>query len=64
MTHGEKIKSMSNTQLAHYLVEEAWDCNDCEFGRNITDDPLQEKCDGNCFLHCLNWLGKETEDNG
>lgn len=52
---------MSNEELAHYLTEGSWDCNDCESGINISDNPLEEKCDGNCYQHCLNYLEREIK---
>ena len=58
---GDRIRSMSNEELAHYLTEGSWDCNDCEFGSNISDNPLEEKCDGNCYQHCLNYLEREIK---
>lgn len=47
LTNADKIRKMSDEELAHLFVEDYWGCIECSGA---------VKCDGNCEAHCLNWL--------
>lgn len=51
---------MTDKELAKFITEDRWDCNDCTSGQENTDNPFATKCDNKCFEHCLEWLRKES----
>lgn len=55
-TNSDKIRSMSDEELAKFIVDDRWDCNDCPSGQENTDNPFGSKCDNQCIKHCLEWL--------
>lgn len=57
-TNADHIRSMSNEELAIYLSENSWDCNDCKSGQENMDNPFATRCDEKCAEHCLKWLQK------
>jgi hypothetical protein len=66
-TNYSKIKSMNADQLAKFLVENGWDCNNCSELQRMQDCTFEkylfEKCDEDCVLHCKEWLSKEVNDD-
>lgn len=58
-TNSDRIRSMTDEELAKFITEDRWDCNDCPFGQENMDNPFATKCDNKCFKHCLEWLKKE-----
>lgn len=63
VTNADKIRSMSDEELAKFIIEDRWDCNECPSGQENTDNPFGNKCDNQCVKHCLEWL-KEDIKNG
>lgn len=59
MTNADKIRSMTDEELASYLTDDVFCCNDCPSGKENSDNPFGGKCDEKCFEHCLAWL-KQT----
>lgn len=55
-TNADYIRSMSNEELAIYLSENSWDCNECKSGQENMDNPFATRCDEKCAEHCLEWL--------
>lgn len=60
ITNADKIRSMSDEELAVYLTDDVFCCNDCPSGKENSDNPFGEKCDEKCFEHCLAWLKQQT----
>ena len=60
-TNADCIRSMSDEELAKYLVDIGWDCHFCTEHWRLDNEPLMrgEKCDEKCAEHCLEWL-KQT----
>lgn len=58
-TNADKIRSMTDEELASYLTDDVFCCNDCPSGKENSDNPFGGKCDEKCFEHCLAWL-KQT----
>ena len=65
MTNAERIRAMSDEELARHLHCIGWDCHLCAEHKMLDNEPLLrlEKCDENCFEHCLEWLKQPAEDN-
>ena len=65
MTNADRIRSMSDYELAKYLVDIGWDCNLCAEHRRLDNEPLMrgEKCDEKCADHCLEWLQHTAEED-
>lgn len=63
MTNAQKIRAMSDEELAKYLVDIGWDCNFCAEHLRLDNEPLfrGEKCDEKCVEHCLEWLQQPAE---
>lgn len=61
MTNAEKIRCMTDEELAKFIMEDRWDCNDCPSGQENMDNPFCGKCDNKCVEHCLDWLRKEVD---
>ena len=59
------IQKMDIDQLAVFLVENGWDCNNCSECERLSDNPFarNEKCDEECDLHCKEWLSKKIEND-
>ena len=53
MTNGDKIRAMSDKELAEKIKE-------CPYDRNDYYEPCYS--DENCFSCILEWLGKSAED--
>ena len=62
-TNAQKIRSMSDEELAKHLVDIGWDCHLCAEHRRLGNEPLLcgEKCDEKCAEHCLEWLQQPAE---
>lgn len=58
MTNADKIRSMTDEELAKHLIDIGWDCHLCEEHRRLDNEPLLrgEKCDEKCAYHCLEWI--------
>lgn len=65
-TNYEKIKSLSIYEMAKFLTEDPFGCNDCEEGQRLSDNPLtkDEHCDEKCYDHCLRWLNEMAAEYG
>ena len=57
-TNADTIRSMSEEELAKYLVDIGWDCHLCAEHKRLDNEPFLrgEKCDEKCAEHCLEWL--------
>lgn len=62
-TNAQKIRAMSDDELATHLHDIGWDCHLCAEHRRLDNEPLLrgEKCDEKCAEHCLQWLQKPAE---
>lgn len=56
MTNADRIRSMTDEQLAKFIIEEIWNCNECPSGQENMDNPFGGRCDEKCAKHCLEWL--------
>ena len=63
MTNADRIRAMSDEELATHLDDIGWDCNLCAEHRRLGNQPLLrgEKCDEKCVEHCLEWLKQPAE---
>lgn len=63
-SNADRIRAMSDKELAKYLVEIGWDCHLCSEHERLENEPLLsgEKCDDDCEKHCLEWLKQPAED--
>ena len=52
MTNGDRIRQMSDEELARALVN--WDCEMCSKNADVT-------CDGKCGAGVLEWLKQEVD---
>ena len=57
-TNADRIRSMSDEELAKHLVDIGWDCHFCIEHLRLDNEPWMcgEKCDEKCSEHCLEWL--------
>ena len=62
-TNADRIRAMSDEELAIHLHDFGWDCHLCAEHRRLDNEPLLrgEKCDENCMGHCLEWLKQPAE---
>ena len=62
-TNADRIRSLSDEELAAILHDIGWDCHLCADHRRLDNEPLMrgEKCDEKCAEHCLEWLQKPAE---
>jgi hypothetical protein len=67
-TNADRIRAMSDEELARHLHCIGWDCHLCAEHIRLDNEPLlrDQRCDENCFEHCLEWLKQPAEvtDNG
>ena len=65
MTNADRIRSMSDDELATHLHDIGWDCHLCAEHGRLDNEPLLrgEKCDEKCVEHCLEWLQQPAEVN-
>lgn len=63
MTNADRIRSMSDEELAKCLHDIGWDCHLCAEHERLDNEPLlrDQRCDENCFEHCLEWLKQPAE---
>ena len=64
-TNADRIRSMSDDELATHLHDIGWDCHLCAEHGRLDNEPLLrgEKCDKKCVEHCLEWLQMPAEDD-
>ena len=62
-TNADRIRDMTDEELARHLHCIGWDCHLCAEHRRLDNEPLLrgERCDENCFEHCLEWLQQPAE---
>ena len=62
-TNADRIRSMSDEELATHLHYIGWDCHLCAEHGRLDNEPLLlgEKCDEKCVEHCLEWLRQPAE---
>lgn len=61
-TNADRVRSMTDEELAVYLSENSWDCNDCKSGQENMDNPFAIRCDKKCAEHCLEWLQQSAKE--
>ena len=63
-TNADRIRAMSDEELAAHLYDIGWDCHLCAEHRRLDNEPLLrgEKCDEKCVEHCLEWLKQPAEE--
>ena len=63
MSNADRIRAMSDDELATHLHDIGWDCHLCAEHRRLDNEPLLrgEKCDEKCAEHCLEWLKQPAE---
>lgn len=66
MTNADRIRAMSDEELAKHLHDIGWDCHLCAEHRRLDNEPLLrgEKCDEKCVEHCLEWLKQPVKEGG
>ena len=64
VTNADRIRSMSDEELATHLHDIRWDCHLCAEHGRLDNEPLLrgEKCDEKCVEHCLEWLQQPAEE--
>ena len=64
MTNADRIRYMTDEELAKHLVDIGWDCHLCAEHRRLDNEPLLrgEKCDEKCAENCLEWLQQPDEN--
>ena len=62
-TNADRIRSMSDEELATHLHDIGWDCHLCAEHGRLDNEPLLrgKKCDEKCVEHCLEWLQHPAE---
>ena len=62
-SNADRIRDMSDEELAQHLHDIGWDCNLCTEHKRLDNEPLLrgEKCDEKCVEHCLEWLKQPAE---
>ena len=62
-TNADRIRAMSDEELAKHLHDISWDCHLCVEHKRLDNEPLLhgEKCDEKCAEHCLEWLKQPAE---
>ena len=62
-TNADRIRSMSDEELAKHLVDIGLDYHLCAEHRRLDNEPLLcgEKCNEKCAEHCLDWLQQPAE---
>ena len=64
MTNADRIRAMGDEELARHLHCIGWDCHLCAEHIRLDNEPLlrDQRCDENCFEHCLEWLKQPAEE--
>ena len=62
-TNADRIRAMSDDELATHLHDIGWDCNLCAEHGRLDNEPLLRgvRCDEKCEEHCLQWLQQPAE---
>ena len=62
-TNADRIRAMSDEELAKHLVDIGWDCHLCAEHRRLDNEPFLrgEKCNEKCVENCLEWLKQPAE---
>lgn len=61
MTNADKIRSMTDEELAEYFFDDnRFCCNNCPSGQK--NGGYSFECDEKCVEHCLDWLKQEAEE--
>ena len=62
-TNADRIRAMSDEELATHLHDIGWDCHLCAEHGRLDNEPLLrgKKCDEKCVEHCLEWLRQPAE---
>ena len=65
-TNADRIRAMSDEELAGHLHKIGWDCHLCSEHMRLDNEPLLrgERCDEKCVKHCLDWLKQPAEVEG
>ena len=63
-TNADRIRAMSDEELAAYFTEDGWECHHCTEHERLDGHPLlrDERCDEKCEQHCLDWLRLPVKD--
>ena len=63
-TNADRIRAMIDEELATHLNDIGWDCHLCAEHKRLDNQPLlrDQRCDENCFEHCLEWLKQPVEE--
>lgn len=58
ITNADRIRAMSDDELAKMLNDIGWDCHFCTERLRLDNEPMLrgKKCDEKCAEHCLEWL--------
>lgn len=64
VTNADRIRAMTDEELATNLHDIGWDCHLCAEHGRLDNEPLLrgEKCDEKCVEHCLEWLQQPAEE--
>ena len=64
VTNADRIRAMTDEELAKCIFEIGFDCHLCSEHERLSDNPLlrHEKCDEKCTEHCLEWLQQPAEE--
>lgn len=65
LTNADRIRAMSDEELSRHLHCIGWDCHLCSEHIRLDNEPLlrMERCDENCFVHCLEWLKQPVKED-
>ena len=65
-TNADRIRAMSDEELARFFVEDDWDRTYCTEYDRLDGNPLlrDERCDEKCEQHCLEWIKQPVKDGG
>lgn len=63
-TNADRIRAMSDEELAEWLDNGDFGCNDCPEAERLSAQPSLrgEVCDGACKRHFLEWLKRPVKD--
>ena len=63
VTNADRIRAMSDEELAKHLVDIGWDCHFCTEHWRLDNEPFMygKKCNEKCVENCLEWLKQPAE---